>query len=84
MSSTRGERAALEEMRERLELQAEMMRDLEANGPSLALESGGSSIKALTGPNEHELVRKDVRELVEQQPDEVAALLRSWLADRRS
>jgi flagellar M-ring protein FliF len=69
-------------MRERLELQAEMMHDLEANGPSLALDSG--SQKALTGPNQHELIRKDVRELVEQQPDEVAALLRSWLADRRS
>ena len=77
-----GERAALEEMRERLELQAELMRELEANGPS-ALE-GHSALKALSGPNEHEAIRKDVRELVEQQPDEVAALLRSWLADRRS
>ena len=77
-----GERAALEEMRERLELQAEMMRELATNGPA-ALEAT-SGLKALSGPNEHEAVRKDVRELVEQQPDEVAALLRSWLADRRS
>ena len=77
-----GERAALEDMRERLEIQAEMMRELEANGPA-ALE-GTSVLKALSGPNEHEAIRKDVRELVEQQPDEVAALLRSWLADRRS
>ncbi len=77
-----GERAALEDMRERLELQAEMMRGLEANDPA-ALEAT-SALKALSGPNEHEAIRKDVRELVEQQPDEVAALLRSWLADRRS
>jgi len=77
-----GERAALEEMRERLEIQAEMMRELEANGPR-AVEAA-NSLKALAGPNEHEAIRKDVRELVEQQPDEVASLLRSWLADRRS
>jgi flagellar M-ring protein FliF len=79
-----GERAALEEMRERLELQAEMMREMEANGPSSTALEAGAGPRAIAGPSEHELVRQDVRELVEQQPDEVAALLRSWLGDRRT
>jgi flagellar M-ring protein FliF len=30
------------------------------------------------------VVREEISELVERQPDEVAQLLRGWLADRRS
>ncbi len=34
--------------------------------------------------NEDELrVQSEIGELIERQPDEVAQLLRSWLADRR-
>ena len=37
-------------------------------------------------PAESELVsiRSDIGQLIEEQPDEVARLLRGWLADRRS
>ncbi len=47
----------------------------------LALESGPSEDDALA--IEREARQREIAELVEKQPDEVALLLRGWLADRR-
>lgn len=35
------------------------------------------------GREEHRAIRQEVSELVERQPEEIASLLRSWLADRK-
>ncbi|GII26169.1 flagellar basal-body MS-ring/collar protein FliF [Planosporangium mesophilum] len=72
---------------ERLQLElANARAALEAEGGEtarLAITPGG-------GPNdeeaaaERELRQREISSLVEQQPDEVAQVLRGWLADRRS
>lgn len=81
------ERLQLEDMRRQLEDQAGLMRELEAvaAGPQAISAAPDERMLALAATNaDHEAVRASVRGLVEQQPDEVAALLRSWLADRRT
>jgi flagellar M-ring protein FliF len=61
---------------------------IDAARAKLALESGGAPAGALAieaaEPDPSELRQKEIAELVEKQPEEVAALLRGWLADRRS
>ncbi len=70
-------RAELEMMQRRMtELEIERMKALE--GTRLELEAAETEAGKLAQ------VRDEVGELVEQQPDEVAQLLRGWLADRRS
>jgi flagellar M-ring protein FliF len=75
--------AALEEMQAAIE-QARAKMALDAGG-------GGSAAGALEGgpaaPGEaadRETRQRELTNLVEKQPDEVAQLLRGWLADRRS
>jgi flagellar M-ring protein FliF len=48
-----------------------------------ALEAGASSVNDVEA-RERAKVDKEITDLIERQPDEVAGLLRSWLADRRS
>ncbi|NHC47094.1 flagellar basal-body MS-ring/collar protein FliF [Motilibacter aurantiacus] len=76
------ELARLEELERRnAELEAERRAALEAGTDAPALP-------AAPEPNADAenlaRMRDDIGELVEQQPDEVAQLLRGWLADRRS
>jgi flagellar M-ring protein FliF len=56
---------------------------IEANGGEgvLALEAKPSEADGLAA--EREARQREIAELVEKQPDEVAQLLRGWLADRR-
>jgi flagellar M-ring protein FliF len=75
--------AALEEMQAAIE-QARANMALEGRG-------GGGAAGALEGgpaaPGEvleRERRQRDLATMVEKQPDEVAQLLRGWLADRRS
>ena len=75
--------AALEEMQAAIE-QARANMALEGRG-------GGGAADALEGgpatPGdvlERESRQRDLAMMVEKQPDEVAQLLRGWLADRRS
>jgi flagellar M-ring protein FliF len=53
-----------------------------------ALSLSQTPQKEIEGPDEGQLhrlaVRGEIGELIEKQPDEVAQLLRGWLADRRS
>lgn len=70
-------RAELEMMQRRMtELEIERMKALE--GTRLELEAAETETGRLAQ------VRDEVGELVDQQPDEVAQLLRGWLADRRA
>jgi flagellar M-ring protein FliF len=73
--------AALEEMQNAIE-QARIKLALDASGGSGAGGDGSG------GPPDEGAVRdsrqKELTALVEKQPDEVAQLLRGWLADRRS
>jgi flagellar M-ring protein FliF len=72
-----------EEERMALEL-ANARAALEADGGGetrLAITPGGSDDDAIA---EREARQKDITSLVEQQPEEVAQVLRGWLADRRS
>lgn len=59
---------------------------IEARLQELALEAGPAS-RELSLPDPQQLermaVRSEIGDLIEQQPDEVARLLRGWLADRR-
>lgn len=61
---------------------------LEASASPLSVESA-SAPPALTPPpaharlESHAVARREIGQLIEQQPDEVARLLRGWLADRR-
>lgn len=79
---TETEKVQLEDLRKRLSL-------VDAHSPA-ALENGNA--RALpAGPSPEDLendrrlaVRDEIGELVERQPEEVATLLRGWLADRRS
>lgn len=68
------ELAQLAEMQAALVAEAEAGRALEGND-HLALEAGLDE-----GPNR----REEISEMVANQPEEVAVLLRGWLADRRS
>ncbi|GIJ50830.1 flagellar M-ring protein [Virgisporangium aliadipatigenens] len=79
-------------------LQAEIARfeaeqaALSAGGGAQALGGGSGAAGELEagpgGPSDDERLRaerqRDISSMVEQQPEEVAALLRGWLADRRS
>jgi flagellar M-ring protein FliF len=76
------EMIALEETRRRMALES-------SNVP--ALEGASRSALELTAPvpvdsdaERRLVVREEISDLVERQPDEVAQLLRGWLADRRS
>ncbi|GAA2516203.1 flagellar basal-body MS-ring/collar protein FliF [Pilimelia columellifera] len=71
---TEEELAELAAMQASLVAEAEAGRALEA-GDQLALEAAEDH-----GPNR----REEISEMVANQPEEVAVLLRSWLADRRS
>jgi flagellar M-ring protein FliF len=59
---------------------------LEARTP-VAIGAGGAAGELTAGPTETDLARlersRDITSMVERQPDEVATLLRGWLADRR-
>jgi flagellar biosynthesis/type III secretory pathway M-ring protein FliF/YscJ len=64
---------------------------LGSGGDDFALESGGYlALGASTDPetmareSAMENLRDDVIDLVQRQPEEIAVLLRSWLADRRA
>jgi len=73
--------AALEEMQNAIE-QARIKLALDAGGGTGA---GGDSVGP--GPDDgavRDARQKELTALVEKQPDEVAQLLRGWLADRRS
>lgn len=56
-----------------------------ARQPEMAAVAAARSLPELKAPeNEQRLrVQSEIGELIERQPDEVAQLLRSWLADRR-
>jgi flagellar M-ring protein FliF len=68
---------------------ARMQAALEAADAGTAIEAGGGAL-ALEGPQvdheaeQREARQKEIAEMVSNQPDEVAQLLRGWLADRRS
>jgi flagellar M-ring protein FliF len=75
-------RIELEALQRRVELEASKLRILEpAAAGTAALEAAPP-----TDPDAERLavVRNEVTDLVESQPDEVAQLLRGWLADRRA
>ena len=81
-------------------LQAEVARfeeeqaALAASGDKPALPAGANRPELERGPGgraapdaaelAHEERQREIASLVEQQPDEVATLLRGWLADRRA
>ena len=71
---TTAERLQLEEMQAALD--RERQRELESSGPK-ALESSVPS-----GPD-LATRQREIADMVERQPEEVAQLLRGWLADRR-
>jgi flagellar M-ring protein FliF len=75
---TAGETAALDRIQAVLE---KRQTPALGDGDLPALESGlGTSPEALAA----EARQKEIAEMVEQQPDEVAQLLRGWLAERRA
>ena len=86
----RKRRGASVEARYQIELEAlqRQMAELEERSPR-ALEAGAQPIAELeAGPADPEAermaaVRDEIGDLVDGQPDEVAQLLRGWLADRR-
>ncbi len=62
---------------------------LEASARSLALEYAGASpalspAPAIAQAEAQAVSRREIGQLIEQQPDEVARLLRGWLAERSS
>jgi flagellar M-ring protein FliF len=73
---TPSERLQLEEMQAALE--RERVRELEAANAPQALEAGPSR-----GGPDKDTRQREIAEMVERQPEEVAQLLRSWLGDRR-
>ncbi|RZS91416.1 flagellar M-ring protein FliF [Motilibacter rhizosphaerae] len=81
---SKAELERLDELEQRnSELEAENQRlALEGASKHLALEA---SPEAEGGPSNEDFikVRDEITDLVEHQPDEVAQLLRGWLADRR-
>jgi flagellar M-ring protein FliF len=79
---TERELAQLDEMRLALDKQQETRAAIEG--------SGAPALPAATEPEvdmlalEREARHREITQMVEKQPDEVAQLLRGWLADRRS
>jgi flagellar M-ring protein FliF len=72
--------AALEEMQNAIDV-ARAKLSLDGGGAGMALEGGpGGDIDGIS----RETRQRELSQLVAQQPDEVAQLLRGWLADRRS
>jgi flagellar M-ring protein FliF len=57
---------------------------LEASAGSLRVESALSPAPAIAQAEAQATSRREIGQLIEQQPDEVAQLLRGWLAERRS
>ena len=55
---------------------------------ALALQQAAQTAREIEAPSAEQVqrlaVRSEIGDLIEQQPDEVARLLRGWLADRRS
>jgi flagellar M-ring protein FliF len=77
------ERATLERLQEQLELQmAERAAELESGTAAAAAIEAGPTLD----PHRERVTaaRDDIAEMVQNQPEEVAQLLRAWLADRRS
>jgi flagellar M-ring protein FliF len=75
---TPAELAELDQMQAALE--ATEARAIEPADRSLALEAAPPNAEA----RERETRQREIAEMVSHQPDEVAQLLRGWLADRRS
>ncbi len=75
---TEAELAQLEEMQAALERQRQL--ELAGGGTLTALEAG---IGPSADDEAREARQKEIAQMVEDQPDEVAALLRGWLAERR-
>lgn len=83
-------RSSRKQRREVVHLPADLRRigdgvlDLDSEEETTAVALGGAAGHALEPGAAHRLeVRADVAELVDRQPEEVAQLLRGWLADRR-
>jgi flagellar M-ring protein FliF len=74
-----GETAALDRIQAVLDKRQSALGD--GTGGALALEPGSDPSRDNYAVNE---ARKEISAMVEQQPDEVAHLLRGWLAERRS
>jgi flagellar M-ring protein FliF len=79
---TDDERAALEEMQ--VALEAQRRGELVGGGGAMALRGGGGPLDE----SERQLAERAERQgelmtLVERQPEEVASLLRTWLADKK-
>jgi flagellar biosynthesis/type III secretory pathway M-ring protein FliF/YscJ len=60
--------------------QLAQLQALDDAGTAPALEPAA----ALPEPTEMDMLEKDIIALIDRQPEEAAATLRSWLADRRS
>jgi flagellar M-ring protein FliF len=73
-----GELARLEEMQAALE--AQQAAALESGAALAALEAAPP---ADAGEEAREARQREIAQMVEQQPDEVAQLLRGWMSDRR-
>jgi flagellar M-ring protein FliF len=69
-----------------LELEAMQLRAIESEEAAMLEASERLALEAAVTPEDARrlAVQSEVTELVERQPDEVAQLLRGWLADRRS
>jgi flagellar M-ring protein FliF len=82
--SRRVERTEIELPAQRGEITVDDMRELMS--AARELEGGLPALDPAVEKQHNELVaiRSDIGSLIEQQPDEVARLLRGWLADRRS
>jgi flagellar M-ring protein FliF len=88
-ASRKSKRSALSE--DELAQLEEMQAALEASRGGRALEGAGSPLELGPGDaeaaqreqNEREGRRRELTDMVEEQPDEMANLLRGWLAERR-
>jgi flagellar M-ring protein FliF len=70
-----------------LELEAHQLSALEAEHAAMLAAADRRALESVAVPPEEArrlAVQAEVGELVERQPEEVAQLLRGWLADRRS
>jgi flagellar M-ring protein FliF len=54
------------------------------DGATAAIESAGPPALESAATAEREAHQRNIATMVQQQPDEVAQLLRGWLADRRA
>jgi flagellar M-ring protein FliF len=74
------ERRALDELK-----LLELERELASANDTIALDQGATSgLELPPEVTERMQSHEEIAELIDNQPDEVAALLRGWLADRRS